>query len=169
MWYPSYLIHYNKNHSSKNGRFVSGDGDGDGISDDHHNYARNKQAQSGGGSSDMDKAIGDQIDEMVRKYNNPEKPTTYTLKKKDDKKNKKKKSSSRRSTSSKKTTKKTTKKRTASKITTDTFKDGLASVQQNKNEDWKNLSSNISSEDVNDLISANSGTAVTLIQQLLGK
>lgn len=165
MWYPSYLIHYNKNHSSKNGRFVSGDGDGDGILDDHHNYARNKQAQSGGGSSDMDRAIGDQIDEMVRKYNNPEKPTTYTLKKKDDKKKKNKKTSSRRSISSKKTTKK----RTASKITTDTFKNGLASVQQNKNEDWQNLSSNISSEDINNLISANSGTTVTLIQQLLGK
>ena len=31
----SYLIHYNKNHSSKNGQFTSGDGDGDGIANDH--------------------------------------------------------------------------------------------------------------------------------------
>jgi hypothetical protein len=39
----AYLIHYNKNHSKANGQFVSGDGDGDGIIDDHHNYARNKK------------------------------------------------------------------------------------------------------------------------------
>lgn len=38
----SYLIHFNGNHSSKNGQFVSGDGDKDGVIDDHHNYARNK-------------------------------------------------------------------------------------------------------------------------------
>ena len=37
-----YLIHFNGNHSSKNGQFVSGDGDKDGVIDDHHNYARNK-------------------------------------------------------------------------------------------------------------------------------
>ena len=37
MIYPSYLIHYNKNHSKTNGQFVSGDGDGDGISNDHKN------------------------------------------------------------------------------------------------------------------------------------
>ena len=33
--YPDYLVHFNKNHSPKNGQFTSGDGDGDGISDDH--------------------------------------------------------------------------------------------------------------------------------------
>lgn len=33
--YPNYLIHYNKNHSKANGQFVSGDGDGDGIVNDH--------------------------------------------------------------------------------------------------------------------------------------
>lgn len=38
----SYLIHFNGNHSSKNGQFVSGDGDKDGVIDDHHNYAKNK-------------------------------------------------------------------------------------------------------------------------------
>lgn len=32
-----YLIHYNKNHSKANGQFVSGDGDGDGIVNDHAN------------------------------------------------------------------------------------------------------------------------------------
>ena len=41
MAYPSYLIHYNKNHSKKNGQFVSGDGDGDGTADEHHRYSKN--------------------------------------------------------------------------------------------------------------------------------
>lgn len=36
--YPSYLIHFNKNHSKKNGQFISGDGDGDGTADEHHRY-----------------------------------------------------------------------------------------------------------------------------------
>lgn len=31
----SYLIHFNKNHDKKNGRFTYGDGDGDGTSNDH--------------------------------------------------------------------------------------------------------------------------------------
>lgn len=31
----SYLIHFNKNHSKANGQFISGDGDADGIIDDH--------------------------------------------------------------------------------------------------------------------------------------
>ena len=34
------LTHYNKNHSKANGQFTSGDGDGDGISDDHHNQSK---------------------------------------------------------------------------------------------------------------------------------
>ena len=38
----AYLIHYNKNHSPKNGQFTSGDGDADGVRDDHHNYSKNK-------------------------------------------------------------------------------------------------------------------------------
>ena len=38
-----YLIHFNQNHSRKNGQFINGDGDGDGIVDDHHNYSRNKK------------------------------------------------------------------------------------------------------------------------------
>lgn len=35
--YPSYLVHFNKNHSDKNGQFISGDGDGDGQINDHKN------------------------------------------------------------------------------------------------------------------------------------
>ena len=40
MSYPSYLIHYNKNHSKANGQFVRGDGDGDGTADEHHRYTK---------------------------------------------------------------------------------------------------------------------------------
>lgn len=39
--YPTYLIHFNKNHSSKNGQFTFGDGDGDGIRDDHAHDSKN--------------------------------------------------------------------------------------------------------------------------------
>ena len=46
MYYPNYLIHYNKNHSSKNGQFVSGDGDGDGITNDHSQRSK-KNTQDG--------------------------------------------------------------------------------------------------------------------------
>lgn len=38
------LYHYNKNHSSKNGQFVSGDGDGDGITDDHAHRSERKKS-----------------------------------------------------------------------------------------------------------------------------
>lgn len=41
MSYPSYLIHYNKLHSKKNGQFISGDGDSDGVADEHHRYSKN--------------------------------------------------------------------------------------------------------------------------------
>lgn len=58
---PSYLCHYNKNHSKVNGQFTSGDGDGDGIVDDRRNqkpfksmsrkeqkaYIKERQALSG--------------------------------------------------------------------------------------------------------------------------
>ena len=40
----NYLCHYNKNHSKANGQFVSGDGDGDGISNDHANQNKKKIA-----------------------------------------------------------------------------------------------------------------------------
>ena len=40
MSYPDYIIHYNKNHSKSNGQFVSGDGDGDGIANDHANQKK---------------------------------------------------------------------------------------------------------------------------------
>lgn len=40
MYHTTYLIHYNKNHSKANGQFVSGDGDGDGIVNDHANQRK---------------------------------------------------------------------------------------------------------------------------------
>lgn len=43
--YPDYLVHYNKNHSSKNGQFISGDGDGDGIVNDNANRSKKKKGQ----------------------------------------------------------------------------------------------------------------------------
>ena len=42
MRYPKYLVHFNGKHDPKNGQFADGDGDNDGIIDDHHNYSRNK-------------------------------------------------------------------------------------------------------------------------------
>lgn len=45
MSYPNYLIHFNKNHSSSTGQFISGDGDGDGVVNDHSH-------RSGNGSSE---------------------------------------------------------------------------------------------------------------------
>ena len=44
MSYPSYLIHFNKNHSSSTGQFISGDGDGDGIVNDHKNQTNAKES-----------------------------------------------------------------------------------------------------------------------------
>lgn len=41
--YPDYLVHYNKNHSKVNGQFVSGDGDGDGVVNDHAQRSEGKQ------------------------------------------------------------------------------------------------------------------------------
>lgn len=43
---PSYLVHFNKLHSSRNGRFINGDGDGDGIIDDHHNQVTAESLRS---------------------------------------------------------------------------------------------------------------------------
>lgn len=40
----AYLIHYNKNHSKSNGQFTSGDGDGDGIANDHANQRKERSS-----------------------------------------------------------------------------------------------------------------------------
>lgn len=43
----NYLVHFNKNHSPKNGQFTFGDGDGDGIIDDHRNQKADKKSDPG--------------------------------------------------------------------------------------------------------------------------
>lgn len=43
----NYLCHYNKNHSKTNGQFTSGDGDGDGISNDHAHRIEKDGKKSG--------------------------------------------------------------------------------------------------------------------------
>ena len=45
--YSEYLMHFNKNHDKKSGKFTYGDGDGDGIRDDHSNQSK-KQSTSDG-------------------------------------------------------------------------------------------------------------------------
>lgn len=50
MAHSNYLVHFNKNHSPKNGQFTNGDGDGDGILNDHKNqdvYKKNIKRASG--------------------------------------------------------------------------------------------------------------------------
>lgn len=47
MKYPTYLIHFNKLHSKKNGRFISGDGDGDGIANDHADRKKEHKSSPG--------------------------------------------------------------------------------------------------------------------------
>ena len=78
----SYLIHFNKNHSSKDGRFVSGDGDGDGIANDHKyrkdRWAIKKGYQNKNGSL-TDK--GKQVLKSRRQYESSAKSMTSEMNK----------------------------------------------------------------------------------------
>lgn len=51
----NYLCHYNKNHSKANGQFVSGDGDGDGIANDHANQNKKRSGVISGFEKDKAK------------------------------------------------------------------------------------------------------------------
>ena len=101
MWYPTYLVHFNKNHSSKDGRFTSGDGDGDGIANDHHNYAKNKEAEDkktsgGGGAINLDEDDTGEDEENEEEEESKGVTSKYTLKelmKRQNEKSKKKKKS----------------------------------------------------------------------------
>lgn len=67
-----YLVHFNKNHSSKNGQFTSGDGDGDGIADDHRNQKEKKFYKSIGSKTTgeyYDKAVKAEEQGNIRKKN----------------------------------------------------------------------------------------------------
>lgn len=44
--YPSYLIHFNRQHDPKTGKFTFGDGDGDGVSNDHKNQDKSSVDRS---------------------------------------------------------------------------------------------------------------------------
>lgn len=44
--YPSYLIHFNRQHDPKTGKFTYGDGDGDGIHNDHKNQNKSSLDRS---------------------------------------------------------------------------------------------------------------------------
>ena len=65
----SYLIHFNKNHSSKNGQFVSGDGDSDGVRDDHHNYSKNEVTSPDGKgvSKPLSRYTGEKAEKYLKK------------------------------------------------------------------------------------------------------
>ena len=47
-------MHFNKNHSKANGQFISGDGDGDGIADDHAHRGKSKGRTDGWYDYDKD-------------------------------------------------------------------------------------------------------------------
>ena len=64
----AYLIHYNKNHSPKNGQFTSGDGDADGVKDDHHNYSNNKVTSADGKGVLVSKPLSRYTGEKAEKY-----------------------------------------------------------------------------------------------------
>lgn len=61
-----YLIHFNGLHSSKNGRFISGDGDGDGLFRDEFNK-RNTPSNYYQSQVSIDKAQVKSICTMTRK------------------------------------------------------------------------------------------------------
>lgn len=57
MEYPTYLIHFNRNHSSKNGQFTSGDGDGDGTRNDHAHRTVDEKKMSNKGYRNASKTF----------------------------------------------------------------------------------------------------------------
>lgn len=62
--HPDYLVHFNKNHSKKNGQFISGDGDSDGVADEHHRYSKNGIRKKK--TIDYDKKVHNPIDMSKR-------------------------------------------------------------------------------------------------------
>lgn len=40
-----YIMHFNKNHSPHDGKFTTGDGDGDGVADDHHSGKKDSSSK----------------------------------------------------------------------------------------------------------------------------
>lgn len=71
MSYPTYLVHFNQNHDKRNGQFTYGDGDGDGISNDHAHRAKGIRKVAGriknGVYDSPGKTVGQQRVSTVRK------------------------------------------------------------------------------------------------------
>ena len=57
MHYPTYIVHFNKNHDSKNGQFTYGDGDGDGRINDHENQIKTSLKRKGYSDNDVSTAM----------------------------------------------------------------------------------------------------------------
>ena len=152
----SYLIHYNKNHSSKNGRFTSGDGDGDGIANDHRNQTKNKKGMTTSGSG----AINVDEDDEEEETENKGVTSKYTFKelvRRQNEKNKKKKT---RSKGKKSTKKKKVKTKVVKDIITAASNKSVSETEENTNKYTPNIEDVINSYDEN---------PVSDLQRLLGK
>lgn len=67
MEYPSYLIHFNRNHSPKNGQFTNGDGDGDGSKDERGRHGRYKP-EAIGNHGDRSSVSSDDPQQKMQKF-----------------------------------------------------------------------------------------------------
>ena len=78
MRYPSYLVHFNRRHDPKTGMFTFGDGDGDGIRNDHANqdtkaYGPKTERKEGraGNNSNRTSKIGNSVSNGSAKKGTP--------------------------------------------------------------------------------------------------
>lgn len=166
MWYPTYLVHFNKNHSSKDGRFTSGDGDGDGIVNDHHNYAKNKEAEDkktsgGGGAINLDEDDTGEDEKNEEEEKSKGVTSKYTLKelmKRQNEKSKKKKKSKAKAGKKKKKKIKVESNKISAVI-------GSASDMKVPSDD----DSMANASDVERLLDNNNDEELSLLTRLLGK
>lgn len=150
----SYLIHYNKNHSSKNGRFTSGDGDGDGIANDHANRSK-KSNPSASGAINLDE---EDEDEEPKSKGVTSKYTFKELVRRQNEKNKKKKKSgSRRKKSTKK---KKVKQKVVQDIIVGASNKSLSEAENDTNKNTQNIE---------DLIYSYDSNPISDLRRLLGK
>lgn len=115
----AFLMHFNRLHSHKDGRFISGDGDGDGIVNDHKNQKSSddeKSSTSGGGAItlDEDDEEEDNEEKQAAEERKIRAENLKELARREKMKNNKKKSSKKKS--SKSSSKKKKQKTVANKI-----------------------------------------------------
>ena len=86
--YPSYLIHFNRQHDPKTGMFTFGDGDGDGVRNDHANqdkkaYGPKTERKEGraGNNSNRTSKIGNSVSNGSAKKGTPTGSGKYTKEK----------------------------------------------------------------------------------------